>query len=117
MTNNILDNMNTHQSNIERIVMQRVYLIRALRFAISSGMFSLMVFALALWGVGKNVWIAQVFHNAPTHTTDLPLFYLGAFMHTSPVVQILILLSLVALFFVARESMRAIAFIKAQESF
>ena len=106
--------MNT-QSNIERIVMQRVHLIRALRFAISSGVFSTLVSLLALWSLGTQVWVSHVLQNAPTNLLDLPGFYLSAFLNTRPLVQVLILLSVGALVFVAREISRALAYLQAQK--
>jgi len=101
------------QSNIERIVMQRVHLIRALRFAISSGTLSTLVSLLALWGLGREVWVGRVLQNAPANFLDLPRFYFAAFIHTHFIVQVLIVLILVALLFVAREISRALAFISA----
>jgi hypothetical protein len=106
----------TGKTNIERIVMQRVHLIRALRFAISSGVFSTLVFMLALWGIGREVWVAHVLQNAPTNFLDLPRFYLAAFVHTRFIVQALIVLTVAALLFVAREISRALAFMSATKS-
>ena len=97
-------------STIERIVMQRVHLIRALRFAISSSVLSLLVVALALWGVGKEIWITRILTNAPTDVTLLPRFYTNAFIHTRPLVQILVLLTLGGLVVVIRETRRALTF-------
>lgn len=101
------------QSNIERIVMQRVHLIRALRFAVSSGMFSTLVFVLAFWGLGREVWVAHVLQNAPVNPLTLLQFYLGAFIHTRLIVQALVLLTVASLIYVAREIVRALAFISA----
>lgn len=108
-----MNNMNDSRSNVERIVMQRVHLIRALRFAVSSGALSMLVSLLALWGIGSQVWVANVLQNAPADPFDLFRFYFAAFVHTDPLVQILIVLALAALFFVAREISRALAFISA----
>ena len=107
--------MNDTKSNIERIVMQRVHLIHALRFAVSSGMFSMLIFILALWGIGREVWVANVLQNSPGNLFDLAHFYIAAFTHTSFIVQALVLLTLVSLVYVAREVARALAFISAQE--
>ncbi len=112
MMNNI---MNDSQTNIERIVMQRVHLIRALRFAISSGVFSTLVSLLALWGIGREVWVANVLQNAPRNILDLPQFYLAAFIHTRLVVQVLVVLTVAALLYVARELSRALSFLSAAE--
>ena len=111
-----MEPMNNTQSNIERIVMQRVHLIRALRFAISSGVFSTLVSVLALWGIGREVWVARVLQNAPANPFDLLRFYFAAFVHTSLIVQVLILLTLTCLLYVAREIARAISFISATKS-
>lgn len=112
MTNNTM----TKQSDIERIVMQRVHLIRALKFAISGGVFSTIVSFLGLWGIGREVWVAHVLQNAPTSISNLPAFYLAAFEHTRLPVQLLIVLTLIALFFVAREVSRAISFVATTKS-
>ncbi len=113
-----MSSMNDKQpnSNIERIVMQRVHLIRALRFAASSGALSMLVSVLALWGIGREVWVANVLQNAPAYPLDLFRFYVTAFAHTNLLVQILILLTLASLLYVAREISRAFAFISATKS-
>ncbi len=103
------------KTNIERIVMQRVHLIRALRFAISGSVFSTLIFALALWGIGREVWVAHVLQNAPANPLDLPRFYLAAFLHTRLLVQVLSILTVAALLYVAREVSRAVAFLAAVE--
>lgn len=108
--------MTNDRSEIERIVMQRVHLIRALRFAVSSSTFSTLVSVLALWGIGRQVWVAHVLQNAPKNIFDIPYFYFAAFLHTHFLVQVLVLLSLAALFYVAREVTRALAFVSAERS-
>ncbi len=105
--------MNESRSDIERIVMQRVHLVRALRFAISSSALSILMSVLGLWGIGREVWVARVLQNAPANLLDLPRFYLAAFEHTRFLVQVLTLLTLTALLFVAREIARAVAFVSA----
>ena len=104
------------QSKIERIVMQRVHLIRALRFAISSSVFSLLVSALGLWGIGREVWVARVLQNAPTNPLQGFAFYMYAFAHTHPLVQALVVLVLLAFIFLVREITLALSFISAREN-
>lgn len=111
-----MEPMNDTQSNIERIVMQRVHLIRALRFAVSSGVFSMLVSVLALWGLGREVWVAHVLQNAPANPFNFLQFYLAAFIHTRLIVQVLIVFAVAALLFVAREITRALAFISAAKN-
>jgi hypothetical protein len=110
MMNNTMNDI----SNIERIVMQRVHLIRALRFAISSSAFSTLVSAFALWGIGREVWVARVLQNAPRNPLDLPQFYLSAFLHTHFIVQVLTLLIAVSVIYLAREIYRAVAVMRMQ---
>jgi hypothetical protein len=99
------------QSNIERIVMQRVHLIRALRFVIGSGALSMLVSLVALWGIGREVWVAHVLQNAPKNIGDLPQFYLSAFEHTNVVVQALVLVALAAVAYLAREIIRLLGIV------
>ena len=103
-------------SNIERIVMRRVYLIRALRLAISSSVLSMLVSVLALWGIGREVWVARVLQNAPANPLNAPAFYFLAFDHTRIAVQVLIVLALLAFIFLVREVARAVAFLTAHEA-
>lgn len=106
---------NTDQSKIERIVMQRVHLIRALRFAISGGALSTLFSFLALWGISREVWVAKVIENAPASVLDLPHFYWYAFDHTSLAVQTLVVLLAICFLIVAREIIRAVAIISSRE--
>lgn len=101
----------TNQSTIERTVMRRVYIIRALRPVISMGAFSATVFVLALWGIGREVWVARVFENMP-HSGDafaVTRFYAAAFGHTDLVVQALTLAMFASVIYIARESARFIS--------
>lgn len=113
MTNNTTrsDNMEPmiNQSNIERIVMRRVRLIRLLVLIVSTATLAFLTFIAALWGIGREVWVAQVFQNAPTDFTDLPNFYFTTFAHTRFIVQILTLLTFISLIFLARETARVIS--------
>lgn len=112
MMNNIMND----QSNIERIVMQRVYLIRALRIALSGSVLSTLVSALALWGIGREVWVAHVLQNEPTNPVSLINFYIAAFEHTRLIVQALILVMLAGFFYLAREIAQAIVIVRTSRS-
>lgn len=98
----------TDQTNIERIVMRRILLIRILRLVISTAVLATLTAFAALWGIGKEVWVARIFENAPPNIGDLPNFYLAAFMHTHIVVQVLTLLTFVSLVYLAWEVVRLI---------
>jgi hypothetical protein len=105
MMNNTMDN----QSTIEQTVMRRVRIIRILRPIVSMGTLAVLVFVLALWGIGREVWVARVLQNAPTNITGLFNFSVAAFIHTRFVVQVLALLSLAALITLARETARTLS--------
>jgi len=63
-----------------------------------------ILFVLALGGIGREVWVAKVFENMPSYA-DLPSvfsFLSGAFLHTELVVQVLLILALGALVWLAR---------------
>jgi hypothetical protein len=102
--------MNDSQTNIERIVMRRVRLIRILALIISTAMFAVLTFIAALWGIGREVWVARVLENMPS-TSDfgaLMSFLLAAFLHTRLIVQVLAVLTLTSLLFLASEIARTI---------
>lgn len=97
------------QSTIERIVMRRVRLIRLLTLIISTGTLAILTFVAALWGIGREVWVAQVLQNSPTHIADIPHFYLAAFIHARFIVQVLSILTFVSLLYLAREIVRVLS--------
>ena len=105
MTNNSMND----QSPIERVVMRRVRRIRALRPIVSSGALAVLVCTGALWGIGREVWVARVLQNAPHNVTMLPQFYIAAFDHTRLIVQALTLLTLASLIYLARETARGLS--------
>lgn len=103
MTTNIMPNA----SDIERIVMRRVRVIRLLRPLLSTSALASLVFVAALWGIGREVWVARVIADAP-HQGLLPLgyFYLTAFERTRLAVQALTITTLVSLIYLARVTAR-----------
>ena len=101
----------TNSSDIERVVMRRVHTIRVMRPLFSGVTLAALIGALALWGIGREVWVAKVFENAPKNASGLPLFYLDAFDHTRLIVQALTLLTLASVLYLSREVARAFAHI------
>lgn len=99
------------QSTIERAVMRRVHRIRILRPLFSGFTASCVLLAGALFGIGREVWVAHVFQNAPSDFIHLPNFYFAAFNHTRLVVQALTLVTLASLAYLAREIARSLSFI------
>ena len=102
------NDMNDTQSNIERLVMRRVHLIRILKLVISTVVLAALTSVAALWGIGREVWVARVFQNMPhgDNLSALVAFWFAAFLHTRLIVQALIVLTLISLLFLARETIR-----------
>jgi len=103
--------MNDTQTNIERIVMRRVHLIRLLALIVSTATLFSLTLVAALWGIGREVWVAHIFTNMPppSDIVSFSHFWLAAFSQTRLVVQILTLLTLVSLIYLVREIARLVA--------
>lgn len=101
----------TNPSDIERIVMRRVRLIRILTFVISTVMFAALTAAATLWGIGKEVWIARVLQNMPAagNPEQFIAFWVSAFIHTRLLVQVLLVLTVSSFLFLLAETARFIA--------
>ena len=100
--------MTNESTNIERIVMRRVRLIRILVLVISTATFAALAFTAALWGIGREVWVARVLENMPQEggfSTQWN-FWIAAFLHTRFIVQALLVLTLASFLFLAREIVR-----------
>ncbi len=94
-------------STIERVVLRRVRIIRALRPLVSGGALAAFVGVLALWGIGREVWVAKVFANGPRDFLGHAEYLAYAFGHTRLLVQALVLLALASAVYLAREVARA----------
>lgn len=93
-------------SHIEQVVMRRVRLIRILVLVLSTTAFALLAGVAALWGIGKEVWVARVFENGPQDFFGRLSYWGYAFMHTRLIVQTLLVLTFTSLFFLVREIAR-----------
>ena len=77
-----------------------IYLVRAIApTALSCGLF-----LAALWGIGREVWVAKVFENMPSvwNVPEVLGFASGAFLHTEFAVQVLLIVAFGALVWLAR---------------
>jgi len=90
----------TDQTNIERIVMQRVRLIRVLRLIISTAVLALLTGIATLWGIGREVWVA------PADLVHLPDFFVAAFVQTRFIVQVLAVFTLASFLYLIVEITR-----------
>ena len=99
----------TEISSIEKTVMRRVRRIRILRSVFSAFTASCVVLLLALWGIGREVWVAKVFANGPQDLLGRAWYLSYAFEHTHLIVQALSLFALASLIYLARATARLIA--------
>ncbi|HEX2792627.1 MAG TPA: hypothetical protein VHO23_02835 [Candidatus Paceibacterota bacterium] len=101
--------MTTH-STIHTTVMRRVHAVRALRPIVSGAALSSLVTLLALWGIGKEVWVAQVLKNMPrvTEVAAFVRFFVTAFLNTGFVVQALSVLAVAASLWLVRDALRSL---------
>ena len=98
-------------SDIELIVMRRVRLIRILTLIISTVTLVVITSIAALWGIGREVWVARVFENMPNVANGgaFLAFWIATFVHTRLIVQILTILTGISLLFLLREIVRFVA--------
>jgi len=83
-------NTTNEPSEVERAVMRQVRRIRVLRLIISSVVFATTATLLALYALGREVWVARVFENGPQSFGGHILYLVYAFEHTRFVVQALV---------------------------
>lgn len=99
----------TDQTTIERIVMRRVRLIRILALVLSTATLAALTALAALWGIGREVWVARVFENGPQGLLGRANYLVYAFLHTRLLVQALTVLTFASLLFLVREVVRLLA--------
>lgn len=85
----------SNTSSIESVVMRRVYSMRLIQSFLAPVTFSIALLLLAVWGIGREVWVAHVIQNMPTfspaHFAEFIRFYEAAFLNTRMAVQLLVL--------------------------
>ncbi len=104
-----MNNTMTNPSTIEQNVMRRVRTISILRPLVSGGALAALVFVAALWGIGREVWVAKVFENGPQGLLGHTRYLLYAFDHTRLIVQALTLVTILAFVYLARSVAQGIA--------
>lgn len=92
--------------NTKTIVMSRVRTIHALRHLVSAPAVSALVVVAALWGIGREVWVAKVIANMPSMTdvSSLAYFFFDAFVSTTFLVQLLTVATILGTAYAAREA-------------
>jgi len=97
------------RTNIEKNVMRRVHTVRVLRVVFSGVTASFLLLLLALYGIGREVWVARVFTNGPQDFFGHFTYLSYAFTHTRLIVQVLTLLTLASIIYLARSFARTIS--------
>ncbi len=99
-----------NQSRIQQNVMRRVRTIHTLRPLVSTTAFFSFLFLGALWGIGREVWVARVFENMPSlsDAAALSRFALSAFLHTDFLVQALSVLAVAAFVWLVSDGLRTL---------
>jgi hypothetical protein len=97
---------NDNRSEIERVVMRRVHTVRMLRLVVNGASASALVLFLSLYAIGREVWVAKVLTNGPEGLLGRLLYLEYAFLHTQVAVQVLTLLAVGAVVYLARETVR-----------
>jgi hypothetical protein len=105
------NHMTTH-SSISNTVMRRVRIIHAVRPLLSSTALGSLLFLLALYGIGREVWVSHVLQNFAmvAKTGSVLTFLTTAFVNTRFVVQVLVVLAAGAFVYTLRELARPFTF-------
>lgn len=90
--------------------MRRVHVIHAARPFLSGTTLASVLFLLAVWGLGREVWVSHIVQNMPqaTNIAALTRFFTAAFLNTRFVVQVLTLLAGTAFVYALADFMRAL---------
>jgi hypothetical protein len=99
----------TH-STIHTNVMRRVHTIHAVRPFLSGTALASALLLLAIWGIGREVWVAHVVQNLEevARSGSVLNFLVAAFMNTRFIVQVLTLVAASALVYTFAEFIRAL---------
>jgi len=93
-----------NNSKIQKTVMRRIYAIRLMKLVVAP-LAALAALLVALWGIGREVWVAKVLENMPA-LSDVPgilTFGTTAFIQTDLIVQTLSVLFIAAILWLASE--------------
>jgi hypothetical protein len=103
-----MDTMNN--SAIKQTVLRRARFIRAVRPLLSGTVLGSVAIVLALYAIGREVWVAHVLENIPAQAGVLAVarFFEVAFLNTSFAVQALSLVLVFGMLWVARDTARNI---------
>ena len=96
------------KSKIHATVMSRVHTIYFFQSPVTTLTSAAIIFILATWGIGREVWVARVFQNMPSLVdwNAVLHFYLSAFLDTRFIVQALSIIAFGALIWLVANIVR-----------
>lgn len=97
-------------SRIKDIVLARAHRIYFFRPLFSRGAAAFLVLGASLFILAREVWVAKVIQNmpSPTHTGAVLRFFEAAFLNTGFLVQAVVVISIGAGIWLARECARSL---------
>ncbi len=100
----------TTNSRIKSNVLRRARFIRTARPLLSGTVLGSVATVLALYAIGREVWVARILENVPVQSGMVATarFFESAFLNTSFVVQALSLVLVFGMLWVARDTARNI---------
>lgn len=101
---------NNPESSTETVVMRRIQRIHLVRTFFTPLVLSSFILMLAAWGIGREVWVSQVFQNMPSaeHIDAVVRFFEMAFINTRFAVQVLVLTVFTAVLLLAYNLVQAL---------
>ena len=98
------------KSSIRKIVLRRARFIHVVRPLLSGTLFGALAAILALYFLGREVWVARVFENMPSlmDVAALTMFLERAFLNTSFAVQVLTVVLVAGVIWAARDTAHSI---------
>lgn len=93
------------------VVMSRVRAVHAMRPFVSLSAMCIVLAAVSIYAVSREVWVEMVLRNMPDATNVLAVanFFAHAFVHTGLIVQAFSVVAFVSALFLIRESLRSLA--------
>lgn len=97
-------------SRIKQVVLRRARFIRAVRPFVSGTALATVLSVGSLYALGREVWVARVLENMPSPANFAAMlrFFEVAFLNTSFAVQVLSLVLVFGMLWVARDTARNI---------
>ncbi len=106
----VIPSMETTNSRIKQVVLRRARTIRLVRPLLSDAFLGSVVAVVSLYAIGREVWVARVLENmpSPANIASFVRFFEVAFLNTSFAVQLLSVLLIAGMVWVARDAVQGL---------